>query len=283
MTMQVAVIIPAAGSGTRFNDAAVTLGGKSKIEQDLAGKPVFLRAIEIFLHNPRVAQIILAVNPGEISDFQVRWGDKLAFHNVKIVPGGKKERWETVLRALETVADDCTHVAVHDAARPLASAALVNRVFDAAARVDAAIPAVPVTATLKKVTSDDEATGTQPADPLDAILGNAGKPDMSPARVLETIDRRDFVEVQTPQVFAVDLLRRAYANLANAAETTLITDDAMLVEQLGETVWVVDGESTNVKITRPDDMKTAEALATVAEREKSAGLGAKRLFADNDD
>ena len=77
--------------------------------------------------------------------------------------------------------------------------------------------------------------------------------------------------------------RGGRANLANAAETTLITDDAMLVEQLGETVWVVDGESTNVKITRPDDMKTAEALATVAEREKSAGLGAKRLFADNDD
>ena len=285
VAMQIAVIIPAAGAGRRFSPSAdrAELGRKSKVEHDLAGRPVFLRAVELFLKRPEVVQTILAVDPDDIEEFKFRWGDKLVFHSVMIVSGGRRERWETVLEALEAVDEKCTHVAVHDAARPLTSEALIERVFEAAGRFDAVVPAVAVSATLKRV-ADDEAASKQSADPLDAILGEAGTADAGIRRVVETIDRNDLVEVQTPQVFEAGLLHRAYAQIRDGVlDPDGTTDDAALVEKLGEAVRVVEGESTNLKITRPEDMKLAEALAVLGERDKAASLGAKRLFGADED
>ena len=283
--MRIAVIIPAAGAGRRFSPSAdsAELGKKGKVEHDLAGRPVFLRAVELFFNRSEVVQTILAVNPDDLEEFKLRWGDKLVFHGVKTVAGGRRERWETVLEALEAVDEKCTHVAVHDAARPLTSDALIERVFEAAGRFAAVVPAVAVSATLKRV-AVDEAASKQRADPLDAILGGAGTTDAGIRRVVETIDRSDLVEVQTPQVFEAGLLRRAYAQIRDGGiDPDGTTDDAALVEKLGEAIWVVEGESTNLKITRQEDMKLAEALATVGERDKAASLGAKRLFGGDDD
>jgi 2-C-methyl-D-erythritol 4-phosphate cytidylyltransferase len=275
--MKISVILPAAGLGKRFADAE----GRNKIELDLAGKPVFLRAVELFLNRPAVGQIILAVNPEAGDDFRFRWGDKLAFHGVTIVAGGKLERWETVLRSLDAVSTDCTHVAIHDAARPLTSAALIDRVFEAAAKYPAVIPGLPVAATLKrvaKVAIKDE------TDPLDAILGEAGSKKIEVKRVVATVDRAELVEVQTPQVFEIGLLRRAYAPLSNGARDGKgITDDAGLVEALGETVHVVEGESTNLKITRPDDFKLAAAYIAATEQKAASSAAKKRLFRDEDE
>lgn len=281
--MKIAVIIPAAGVGRRFTEAS-SLGGAagSKLEADLAGKPVFLRSVELFLGRPGVGQVILAVNPQTIDEFRFRWGDKLAFHGVEVVPGGTRERWETVRLALQRVEGSATHVAVHDAARPLTSEALIERVLEAAKSHAAVIPALPVSSTLKRISRED-ASVAEDKDPLDAILGQAGKPRVSVRRVVETVDRRDLVEVQTPQVFAADLLRRAYARLGAGLDPAAITDDAGLVEALGEPVAAVDGEATNFKITRPDDLELAAALVEKRQAGQAKELAKKRLFADDED
>lgn len=284
MGMKIAVIIPAAGQSKRFH-AGVSTGSNppgSKIEMDLAGRPVFLRAVELFLRRPLVGQIILAVNPDELDNFRFRWGDKLTFHGVKVVPGGRQERWETVLGALSAVDSDCTHVAIHDAARPLTSAALIDRVFEAAQQHPAVIPGLPVAATLKKV--QPLAQPQLQADPLDAILGSAGKPVHALQQVMQTVDRTNLVEVQTPQIFELQLLRRAYAPIAQGKHSGQgVTDDAALVEAMGQTVVVVEGEAINFKITRPEDLNLARIIVTATAQKQAAELAKKRLFKDEDD
>jgi 2-C-methyl-D-erythritol 4-phosphate cytidylyltransferase len=297
--MKIAVIIPAAGLSRRFHarpgdgSALRSLGEggspprrasapANKVELDLCGKPVFLRSVELFLKRPAVAQILLAVNPDALEDFRFRWGDKLAFHGVTLVAGGRTERWETVLRALEKVEPDCTHAAIHDAARPLASAKLIDRLFAAAELFPAVLPGIPVNATLKRVA--DAAPPPQQADPLDAILGSAGKPVLRYQRVIETVPRRELIEVQTPQIFELALLRRAYAQITSGKITgDGITDDAGLVESLGATVTVVEGESTNFKVTRPEDFELAKAYVGAIEQAQAADLAKKRLFADDEE
>ncbi|MEX0777969.1 MAG: 2-C-methyl-D-erythritol 4-phosphate cytidylyltransferase [Phycisphaeraceae bacterium] len=280
--MKIAVILPAAGVGKRFAQSDANSAATSKIEQDLGGRPVFLRAIELFLNRPNVGQIIIAVNPDAVDEFRFRWSDKLAFHGVTIVAGGRKERWETVLKALEAVQSGSTHAAIHDAARPLTSAALIDRVFEAAAKYPAVIPGLPASATLKRVAPVD--SPPQDADPLDAIFGSAGKPTIHVQRVVATVDRRDMVEVQTPQVFALDLLRRAYAQITDGRlDPTGVTDDASLIEAMGEPVMVVEGESTNLKITRPPDLALASAFVAAQEQKHAIGLAKKRLFADEEE
>lgn len=291
--MKIAVILPAAGLGKRFangensdasstafdeKNSAVSLAAgmapTTKIEANLAGQPVFVRAIELFLNRPQVGQIILAVNPDRVDEFTFRHGDKMRFHGVTIVPGGRKERWETVAKALAAVDDSCTHVAIHDAARPLTSDATIRRVFEAAITHDAVIPGLPVSSTLKRT-----AVVTQPVDPLDDILGSAGKAVTDLRKVVETVDRSDLVEVQTPQVFEINLLRNAYASLTDGKG---ITDDAGLVESLGHTVYVVQGDSSNLKITRPEDLQLAHALWRLT-HEKSLASATKKLFGDEED
>ena len=279
--MHVAVIFPAAGVGRRFFEAGRFANVASKIEAPLAGKPIFLRAIEAFQKRPEVRQLILAVSPDRVDAFKLQYGDKLGFLGVTIVAGGVKERWETVLKALQAVDAHCTHVAVHDAARPLVSQDLLARAFDAAAKYPAVIPGHPINATLKRVA---DAQPAAEADPLDAILGSQA--DTAPAirKVVETVDRTNLVEVQTPQIFERALLEQAYANLASGVWSgEQITDDAGLIERLGQTVHVFDGELLNFKITRPADLELAELITGQREQREAASLGARRLFAHDDE
>jgi 2-C-methyl-D-erythritol 4-phosphate cytidylyltransferase len=279
--MNASVILPAAGSGTRFAQGSPE-SALNKIELDIAGKPVFLYAVELFIQRPDVGQVILAVAPDQLADFAMRWGDKLGFLGVQLVPGGETERWQTVANAMKSVPDDATHIAVHDAARPLASHALIDRVFSAAARFDAVIPGCDVGSTLKRVGQAD-ATDTID-DPINAILGSAGKAE-DPARpVIETVDRKQLVAVQTPQVFNAALLRRAYQQIADGGvDPAKITDDAQLVEALGETVYIVQGEPANLKITHPGDAELAQALLEKRQQSHAGDLARKRLFGDDDD
>ena len=285
--MLITVIIPAAGRGRRFRAGSNAPQGRSKIEQDLAGRAMFLRSVELFLNRSHVQQVILAVDPDALETFRLRWGDKLSFHGVALVPGGKAERWETVQRSLEVVQDDATHIAVHDAARPLTPTAMIDRVFAAAECYDAVIPALPVANTLKRVvdleTSDEEPS----SDPLDAILGEAGKPKVEVRKVVETVSRADLVEVQTPQVFKRELLVQAYRQISeggfSGARLAHVTDDASLVESLGEVVYAVQGDPTNFKITRPGDMEIATAIIEKREQHATASLAKRRLFADDED
>ncbi len=301
--MKIATIIPAAGVGKRFaaspQQPDAVSPSKSKIELDLAGRPVFLRSVELFLNRPHVQQIILAVHPDTIDQFRLRWGDKLAFHSVQIVPGGRAERWETVMLALQAVDRACTHVAIHDAARPLASANLIDRVFAAAQQHPAVVPGIPVGSTLKQVEPPCEPPADHAhSDPLAAILGPDPATRAQVQRVVRTIDRSNLVEAQTPQVFEVGLLRQAYEQLAAASTAAAakrdlsepspqdlrsVTDDASLVEALGEPVYVVEGETTNLKITRPQDLPLATAILEMRKAQSAAATARKHLFADEDD
>jgi 2-C-methyl-D-erythritol 4-phosphate cytidylyltransferase len=157
------------------------------------------------------------------------------FDGVQIVAGGKTERWETVRNALAVVPSDATHVAVHDAARPGASDELLGRVFEAAKVHSAVIPGLPVADTLKRVS--EQSIRAEEEDAIaDMILGESAEAATSKGRFVESaIDRTRVVAVQTPQVFEISLLRRAYAQ----ADLSGATDDAGLVERLGERARMV--------------------------------------------
>jgi 2-C-methyl-D-erythritol 4-phosphate cytidylyltransferase len=248
--MRVAVIIPAAGSSRRFSPADQH---RSKLDEDLGGKPVLQRTVELFHARDDVGDIIVAAPADDASfaDFSLRHADKLSLFGIKLTRGGQ-HRTQSVANALNLVSADHSHVAVHDAARPAASQALIDRVFDAAAHHPAVVPGIPLDDTLKRVgppTVIDHHT-----DPIAAILGSSpAGPTLHP--VLQTLDRTDLMLIQTPQVFTLDLLRAAVA-----ADVPNATDDASLVEHLQTTVFVVQGERRNIKLTVPEDIHLIRSI-----------------------
>ncbi len=256
--MKIAIIIPAAGFSTRYTKAAGFDARQSKLDEDLGGRPVLHRTIEAFTNYDapdRTLAPVIVAGPHDaeaFDEFQLRHGDKLMILGVQLVHGGKTHRWETVKAALDAVPDDATHIAVHDAARPCLSEQLLDRIFDAAAKHPAVAPGIDLSDTIKRVAN--EPVAGDDSDPLAAILGTESNgPGLR--EVEETIDRTHVVSVQTPQVFEAGLLRRAYAqdNLAS-------TDDAGLIERLGEQVVIVEGDAGNIKITRPLDLKLAHTI-----------------------
>lgn len=262
--MRIAVIIPAAGFAKRYTDAG---GLRHKIDEDLGGKVVLQRAVELFTkfepEDAVISTIIVAGphDPAALKDFKTQHADRLGLLGATICPGGATHRWETVKAALAEVPGDITHVAVHDAVRPCTPHDLLDRVFRAARKHPAVIPGVPVSDTLKRTI---EVQGPPPeVDPLAAILGAPAKAGPR-LEVAETIDRTGVIAVQTPQVFEATLLRDAYAQADLSS-----TDDAGLVERLwrsrGEQsrVLVVEGDTRNLKITRPADLTIARAILGV--------------------
>ncbi len=270
--MQIAVIIPAAGASRRYSQSssgvlASNAPARSKLDEDLGGRPVLHRTIELFTQLDAVKAIIVAgpADDEAFDAFKLRHGDRLGFYGVTLVRGGLTHRYETVRNALAHVPTSCTHVAVHDAARPCASAELIARVFDAAGEHDAVIPGVPVSDTLKRV---GPALKDAKIDPLASILGVESAPVSEVRPVEATVERAGLVGVQTPQVFARELLVRAYAQ-----ENLESTDDAQLVERLGQRVMTVAGEPGNIKITLAGDLVIARAiLGFKAPAEKPAHL-----------
>ncbi len=256
--MKIAVIIPAAGSSARFNNTnreADPLGmGRSKLDEDLGGKTVLQRTIELFHTHERVCQVIVAgpAGPDAMSSFKLRHGDRIALLGAQLVSGGKDFRWQSVQSALASISDEATHIAIHDAARPAAAPDMIDRVFDAGERFNAVIPVIPVSDTLKLISAepiDDKSD----SDPLAGILGAGDANPMHEA--VGEIDRNHAVMVQTPQVFERGLIERAYDQ-----EDLSSTDDAGLVQRLGEQVVTVQGDERNIKLTRQGDLPLLRAI-----------------------
>ncbi|HEX4609053.1 MAG TPA: 2-C-methyl-D-erythritol 4-phosphate cytidylyltransferase [Urbifossiella sp.] len=242
----VAVIIPAAGQSTRFG------GVEKKPFVSLDGRPVWQRSAELFWKRSDVSRVYLVLAPGDREEFHGRFGHRIAFENVELVDGGA-ERFESVANALARVPESVDLVAVHDAVRPLGSPAIIDGVFAAAAESGAAVLAVPVADTLKRVEAEtNRVTGTTP--------------------------RTGLWQAQTPQVFRRAWLLDAYAR--RAAVPPPVTDDAQLVEAAGYPVVVVPGAPTNFKITTKDDLALAELIL----KSRSAGVETDRTptrFADD--
>ena len=243
----IAVIICVAGSSRRFGD-------RDKLAEDLRGRAVLQRSAELFAKHAAFTSILVAgpADPAEFDAFNDRFGDPLRLMGARLVPGGRTHRYETVQVALPEIDPSHGHVAIHDGARPITPSAVIDRVVDAAGRFDAVVPAVPVTDTLKRVA---EETIAAEEDPLDAILGDAGKVNRGHQVVRDTVAREGLVAVQTPQLFSADLLRRGYGQA-----DLVSTDDSQLVEKLGERVVLVEGDPRNIKITTPTDLHVARAL-----------------------
>lgn len=257
--MRLAVLIPAAGASTRY---AQTGGQRSKLDEDLGGRPVLHRTVEAFTNfsDPEAEIVHIAVagphDPEAFDTFRLRHADKLAMLGVSLIKGGKTHRYETVAALLETVPDSATHIAVHDAARPCISERLIERVLRAARSHAGVVPALPISDTIKRAASEPLPSAAQ--DPLAAILGAEVSNDQQLYMVEATVPRDALWTVQTPQVFEAGLLRRAYAQSDRSS-----TDDAGLVERLGERVVLIEGEAENLKITRPVDLRLAHTILGV--------------------
>ncbi|MCK4873534.1 MAG: 2-C-methyl-D-erythritol 4-phosphate cytidylyltransferase [Phycisphaerales bacterium] len=248
--MRLAVIFPAAGKSERF-------GERDKLSEDLGGRPLLMRTIDLFAKRDEMIFGVVAAPPDTFDQFKFRYGDGLALQGVTCVPGGRVDRWETVKNALDVIPDDCTHIAVHDAARPCTPPELISHVLRAAEHLPAVVPAMRIASTLKRVGEETEVDESD--DPIAAILGDADTHKLKTSTVIETVDRTGLVEVQTPQVFHADVLRRAYAQ-----DDLSSTDDASLIERLGDVpVHVVPGDPRNIKITTPADIPLARAILGV--------------------
>lgn len=250
--MRCAVIIPAAGASLRF-------GGRPKIDEDLGGRPVLQRTVELFTGRDDTGLVVVAAPRDGFEEFCLRHADRLTLIGAVVCKGGKAHRYESVKHALEFAKAEhaepwraCTHVAVHDAARPAASPELIGRVLAAAASFPAVVPGVEVADTIKRV---GEEIRDRTADPLAAILGAPGVGAGAARPIEETVSRAGLMLVQTPQVFERELFERAYAQADLSS-----TDDAQLVERLGERVVIVEGDPRNIKITRPADISLTRSI-----------------------
>jgi 2-C-methyl-D-erythritol 4-phosphate cytidylyltransferase len=232
-----AVILPAAGRSRRFGDPK-----QKKVYAELDGRAVWLRAVEPFVNRDDVGQIILVIAPEDRELFERRFRPSVAFMNIRVIDGGA-ERTDSIARALELVDPSCGFVAVHDAARPCLVAEWIDAVFAAAREHGAALLAIPVADTIKRV-GDDHCT-------------------------VETLPRAGLYLAQTPQVFRRELLMRAYANRDRLGTTA--TDDAQLVEALGQGCAIVEGSPLNLKITTHTDLRLASAVLQVLPKAKREG------------
>ena len=239
----ISVILPAAGASRRFQDK-----NYKKPYAKLAGKAVWLHAAEKFLSRQDVKQLIVVVAEEDLEEFQRRFGANIAILDVTICRGGA-ERVDSIQNALAMVREDIDLIAVHDAARPCLADKWIDSVFAAAAEQGAAVLATPVNSTLKRVDGQHQ--------------------------IQETVDRQGLWEAQTPQVFSREILLKAYA----AREGKQATDDAMLVESLGEPIVIVKGSPLNLKITTRDDLRLAEQVLKVLPKPKGK-VG--NPFADDD-
>ncbi len=229
------VILAAAGQSSRFQDA-----NYKKPFAPLAGRAVWLHSAEKFLERDDVKQVVIVVAPEDRDAFVEKFGANLAFMGVTLATGGA-HRADSVRNGLEKLGPEIDMVAIHDAARPCIASAWIDRVFEAGARTGAAILATPVVSTLKRVGPDGTIQGT--------------------------VDRTGLWEAQTPQVFARSLLEKAYATRAGDQPT----DEAQLVESLGQKVTVVAGSPINLKITSRDDLRLAEQALKALPKPNLAG------------
>ena len=224
--MRVNAVIVAAGKGERM----ATLLPKPFLP--VAGVPLLIHTLRSLARSALITRMIVVVAPEreafcrDLLDSYGPFGMPL-----RLVRGGP-ERQDSVRLGLAALDPDCEIVVIHDAARPLITAEIIDRSVTAAAETGGALVAVPARDTLKRVGRDGV--------------------------VVETVSRQELWLAQTPQTFQVPLIREAHARALT--EGVLATDDAALVERMGGKVQVVLGDARNFKITTPEDLRLAEVL-----------------------
>ena len=219
--MKAIAIIPAAGLGKRF--------GAEKQFLELSGRPVLVHTLQAFEDAPSVASVCVAVPKAEIDSVK-KLSEKYRLKKVARVVAGGRERQDSVRLGFEA-AGVCDIVLVHDGVRPLVTPEIIEKTVAGAAKFGGCVAALPMKETTKRVANDGV--------------------------ILETVDRGSLWSIQTPQAFRYEIFRRAVEK--SVTDGFLGTDEAMLVERLGEKVQVVEGSPYNIKVTVPEDLKIAEA------------------------
>lgn len=223
--MSVVALVPAAGRGVRLG------AGRPKALVPVNGESLLLRAVRGLLASGPVQHVVVAAPPDQVDLVASELAELAAAH---VVPGGA-ERTDSVRLALDAVpevAPDARVVLVHDAARAFTPASVIRDVVGAVeSGAPAVVPVLPVADTIKEVDDGGD--------------------------VVSTVDRSRLRAVQTPQGFAIDMLRQAYAEAGDIA-----TDDAGLVERIGGKVHTVDGHPDALKITTAFDLAVAETVLT---------------------
>lgn len=223
-TRNVGVVIPAAGSGSRF-------GGEKQFKI-LGNREVIFHSLSVFLKMNSVLQVAIAVHRDRLDSFSKLINSVSPSERVIVVAGGAR-RQDSVSAALKALDSGAEIICIHDAARPFITCEMVAKSVDACRNYDGTVTAVPITDTLKIVKP-----------------GNV--------EIVGTRDRSDLWGAQTPQTFRREALEMAleYADRENIS----VTDESMLMEKLGLRVCVVPGSPENIKITRPEDWILAKAL-----------------------
>jgi 2-C-methyl-D-erythritol 4-phosphate cytidylyltransferase len=221
-------IIVAAGEGKRIGTRL------KKTYIPIGGRALLLRTLDQFCRSKRVNNLVVVVAKPDFAKCEslLRNDPQLGDRSWSLQIGGAS-RQESVQRGLEKISGDCDLVVIHDGARPFVSPVLIDRVIQEARTRQAVVVGVPVRDTIKVISENRQILSTPPRDCL--------------------------WEIQTPQAFDRRLIFKAY----EAAQRNRLkaTDDAMLVEHLGKPVYLIEGERTNIKITVPEDLLFAEALA----------------------
>ena len=220
----VGVVVVAAGAGVRAG------AGEPKQFRPIGGVPMLLRALRPFTSHPAVAHVVVALPPRDALS-PPEWLGRLAGGRLALVAGGAA-RADSVRAGLAALADDVTVVLVHDAARPFVSRETIDAVIARARAGVGAVAAVPVSDTLKEANGD--------------------------GRVARTVPRNGLWRAQTPQGFPRAMLVAAYAPGPGDPPPG---DDAAACERAGFPVEIVPDSTANIKVTTPEDLRVAEALA----------------------
>lgn len=225
-------IIVAGGVGSRSGDSL------PKQFHQIAGHPILWWTLRAFADEDKDTRLIVVMHPDFMSYWQEIAGADCPVHET--VAGGST-RTASVAAGLSLIPEgENGLVAVHDAARPLADTHLIKAGWESAAIYGAAIPAIPVSDSLRR-----------------------GTPEKS-----VSVDRKEFFAVQTPQVFDIGTLKQAYAAAADA-EGTSFTDDASVVEWFGKEVRLFEGSPGNIKVTYPGDFLIAATLLSKTPSQKN--------------
>ncbi|MHB1069133.1 MAG: 2-C-methyl-D-erythritol 4-phosphate cytidylyltransferase [Gemmatimonadaceae bacterium] len=225
----VGVVIVAAGSSSRTAD------GELKQFKWIAGRPMLLHSLQLFQERADVAMVVCVVPQAYAGD-PPPWIFQSDSERLLLSVGGRT-RAESVRNGFADLPSSCGIILVHDAARPLVPMAVVDRVVDAVRSGTSAIAALPVVDTLKEVDAD--------------------------GRIVRTVAREGLWRAQTPQGFPRDVLLRAHRAAMDGGYDA--TDDAALVERIGEPVVVVRGSERAMKVTEAADFGRAEAMHGLAD------------------
>lgn len=218
-------VVVAAGNSQRM--------GLNKTMMPLAGRPVILRVLDVFGSIAEICRIVVVTNRDNMRRFESLIYSESRDVPIKLCLGGDT-RQASVRRGVGVLGTDVDHILIHDAARPLVTADIVERGLSLVMSTGAAVAAVPVTDTIKRV------------DAKNAIL--------------ETVDRSSLMAAQTPQIFRREWLQCAYRRLDSVDSVGPFTDESALLEWAGYPIHVFSGSTENIKLTTPFDLALAESI-----------------------